>query len=351
MNERERFLTTMRHQIPDRIPTVIDARLEVQEALKNYYGVTSYQEVLDILGAVDVDRFPTDSWIKVRFPGYDDKAELIEGPWSWLGDGQKYIKIDEKTFKNAWGIIFKIDANGKYVGWVSGPLVDAKNPDEIFIPTIDDIINDPDLPRRVQKLKDKGVFIQGTVTQPYKRAWMLRGMENLLCDYLINRAFVEKLYDKLYKARHILKPFRKTNSVFVNIHSFFKENNLGNFYGTFDNNNQLLSGIIVVYQGDTALCYYGATDYYRKDLPIWHFLYFEIIKIAKEKGFRKFDFGGYNSVVKKSHQVFHINIFKRGFGGNIVYYPQLIHFRLNLFVYIFIIIARPIYLKLKLLLS
>jgi len=160
-----------------------------------------------------------------------------------------------------------------------------------------------------------------------------------------------KLYDKLYKARHILKPFRKTNSVFVNIHSFFKENNLGNFYGTFDNNNQLLSGIIVVYQGDTALCYYGATDYYRKDLPIWHFLYFEIIKIAKEKGFRKFDFGGYNSVVKKSHQVFHINIFKRGFGGNIVYYPQLIHFRLNLFVYIFIIIARPIYLKLKLLLS
>ena len=28
---------------------------------------------------------------------------------------------------------------------------------------------------------------------------MLRGMENLLCDYLINRPFVEKLYDKLYK--------------------------------------------------------------------------------------------------------------------------------------------------------
>lgn len=27
---------------------------------------------------------------------------------------------------------------------------------------------------------------------------MLRGMENLLCDYLINRPFIEKLYDKLY---------------------------------------------------------------------------------------------------------------------------------------------------------
>ena len=92
MNEHERFLTTMKHQIPDRIPTVIDARLEVQEALKNYYGVTSYQEVLDILGAVDIDRFPADSWIKMRFSGYDDKTELIEGPWSWLGSDQKYIK-------------------------------------------------------------------------------------------------------------------------------------------------------------------------------------------------------------------------------------------------------------------
>jgi len=86
MTERERFLATMNHQIPDRIPlTVIDIRLEGQEALKSYYGVGSY--------------------------------------------------------------------NGKYVEWVSGPLVDAKEPDEIFIPTIDDIVDDPDLPRKVQELK------------------------------------------------------------------------------------------------------------------------------------------------------------------------------------------------------
>lgn len=139
MNERERFLATMNHQIPDRIPTVMDARIEVQEALKNYYGVVSYLEVLDTLGAVDIDRFPTDSWIKLNFPGYDDKAELIEGPW--LGGGQKYIKIDEATFKDAWGVVFKIGAKGKYVEWISGPLVDAKDPDEIFIPTLFDISN------------------------------------------------------------------------------------------------------------------------------------------------------------------------------------------------------------------
>ena len=104
MNERERFLITMNHQIPDRISTVIDARLEVQKALKNYYGVGSYQEVLDIMGAVDVTRFPNDSRIKINFPGYDNKAELIEGPW--MGGGQKYIKIDEKYLKML-GVLFK----------------------------------------------------------------------------------------------------------------------------------------------------------------------------------------------------------------------------------------------------
>jgi len=158
MNERERFLATMNHQIPDRIPTVIDARVEIQKALENYYSVTSYQEVLDILGAVDIDRFPADSWIKVRFPGYDDKTELIEGPW--LGGSQKYIKIDEKTFKNSWGVIQKIGANGKFVEWISGPLIDARDPDETFIPGINNIVDDPDLPIRVQKLKEKGVFLR-----------------------------------------------------------------------------------------------------------------------------------------------------------------------------------------------
>lgn len=197
MIERERFLKTMNHQVPDRIPTVMDARLEVQKALKDYYGIDSYQEVLDIIGAIDIDRFPTDSWINVNFPGYNDKARLIEGPW--LGGGQKYIKINETIFKNAWGVVQKVGANGKYIEWVSGPLVDAKDPDEIFIPGIENIVDDPDLSRKVQELKDIGIFVQGTVTQVYKIAWMLRGMENLLCDYLINRPFIDKLYDKLYK--------------------------------------------------------------------------------------------------------------------------------------------------------
>jgi len=197
MIERERFLKTMNHQVPDRIPTVMDARLEVQKALKDYYGIDSYQEVLDIIGAIDIDRFPTDSWINVNFLGYDDKARLIEGPW--LGGGQKYIKINETMFKNAWGVVQKVGANGKYIEWVFGPLVDAKDPDEIFIPGIENIVNDPDLPRKVQELKDIGIFVQGILTQVYKIAWMLRGMENLLCDYLINRPFIDKLYDKLYK--------------------------------------------------------------------------------------------------------------------------------------------------------
>lgn len=197
MNERERFLATMKHQLPDRIPTVLDAQSEVQEALKRYYSVESYQEVLDILGTVDIDRFPTDGWIRINFPdNHDTEKSLIEA--AWLGGGRKYKKIDEKTFKNDWGIVFKISEDGKYAGWASGPLINAKDPDEVFIPSIENIVDDPELTIKVQKLKNEGVFVKGLIAQPFKIAWMLRGMENLLCDYLINRPFLDKLYDKLY---------------------------------------------------------------------------------------------------------------------------------------------------------
>ena len=33
---------------------------------------------------------------------------------------------------------------------------------------------------------------------PFKRAWHMRGLENLLCDMLVDRDFVEQVYDRIY---------------------------------------------------------------------------------------------------------------------------------------------------------
>ncbi len=134
--------------------------------------------------------------VKVYFPGYEERAERIDGPW--MGGGQKYIRLDESTFRDAWGVVRRIGSDGKFVEWVSGPLIDASDPDEYDFPGVDRIIMDPDLADRIRMWKEQGLFVRAVVSQPYKTAWILRGMENLLMDYILNRPFVEKLFDKIY---------------------------------------------------------------------------------------------------------------------------------------------------------
>jgi uroporphyrinogen decarboxylase len=196
MDLRKRILDTMAHRQTDRIPTILDARAEVQEALVKHYGVQSFQEVLDLLGTEEMYRFPTDGLVKIHFPGFEDRAERIAGPW--MGGGQNYIRIDETAFQDAWGVVRRIGGDGKFVEWVSGPLADASDPDEYDFPGPERIVPDPQLPERMRNWKEQGLFVRALVSQPYKTAWILRGMENLLMDYILNRPFVEKLYDKIY---------------------------------------------------------------------------------------------------------------------------------------------------------
>ena len=196
VNLRTRILDSMAHKLPDRIPTIMDARAEVKEMLMEYYAADSFDNVLEILGAEEMYRFKTDEMVKVYFPGFEERAERIDGPW--MGGGQNYIRLDESTFQDAWGVVRRIGSDGKFVEWVSGPLIDASDPDEYDFPGVDRIIMDPDLADRIRMWKEQGLFVRAVVSQPYKTAWILRGMENLLMDYILNRPFVEKLFDKIY---------------------------------------------------------------------------------------------------------------------------------------------------------
>ena len=196
MNLRTRIFELMTHRLPDRIPTIMDARVEVKDVLMRHYTVDSFQEVLDILGAEEMYRFKTDEMVRVRFPGFEEQAERIDGPW--MGGGEHYIRLDESTFQDAWGVVRRIGSDGKFVEWVSGPLVEAEDPDEYDFPGVDRIVADPILPEKFRLWKEQGLFVRTLVSQPYKTAWLLRGMENLLMDYILNRPFVEKLYDRIY---------------------------------------------------------------------------------------------------------------------------------------------------------
>ena len=187
MNMRTRILESMAHRVPDRIPTIMSARAEVKDALMRHYAVDSFEKVLEILGAEQMYRFKRDGMVNIRFPGFEEQAERIDGPW--MGGGEHYIRLDERTFQDAWGVVRRIGSDGKFVEWVRGPLVEAQDPDEYDFPGVDRIVDDPGLPDRIRLWKEQGLFVRTLVRQPYYTAWLLRGMENLLMDYILNRPF------------------------------------------------------------------------------------------------------------------------------------------------------------------
>lgn len=192
MTPRERIVRTMNHQRPDRVPTFLGARPEVNRALMEHFGTDSLGEVKRLLGA--------DGWAYAG-PTVDDSDFLArtngvlesDAP----GGGARYIFHGPDVFEDAWGVVKRLGRDRKYLEWVSGPLADADDPDEYgrFDPAR--VKCAPDLPARVKRLQAEGNFVISGVTVPFKLAWNLRGMENLLCDYAANPGFVEKLYDNI----------------------------------------------------------------------------------------------------------------------------------------------------------
>ena len=193
MTRRERMAAVVGHRRPDRVPAVLAGRPEVDRALMAYYGVKSMAEVHEILD--------TGGWagagVGIDWGDWAERAtDTLEGDFPYAG--QRVILHDERTFEDQWGVVRRVGADAKYVEWVSGPLEDAEDPDEYAFPTPENLLDTPDLADRVRALKEADNWVAAGVTQPYKTAWELRGMENLLADYLLNPGFVEKLYDRLY---------------------------------------------------------------------------------------------------------------------------------------------------------
>ncbi len=197
MARRERITKTMNHERPDRIPAVFAARPEVNRAMMEYYGVDSLADVHKILG--------TDGWsgvgVGIEWPGYSERCTgKLEGDMPYAG--REYIFHDERTFEDCWGVVRRVGRDQKYVEWIGGPLMHADDPDEYDFPGPERLIDNPKLADRVAELKAADCWVSAGVSQPYKVAWELRGLENLLADYAGNPRFVEKLYDKIYELYH-----------------------------------------------------------------------------------------------------------------------------------------------------
>ncbi len=108
----------------------------------------------------------------------------------------------------------------------------------------------------------------------------------------------------------------------IEIYSYLVNNKKGQILLAKDKDDNILGGVIIVYQGISVRYFLGASDPDRRDLPVLHLVIYEAIKQAKNNNFKFFDFWGYNHFVDENDQVYYINQFKTGFGGYYTFFAK-----------------------------
>ena len=191
MTSRERVFCALDHRQPDRCPTYIWMTGRLQAVLEEYLGVEGQDGIEE---ALQIDR-----WRRVqleRQPAPDEEEQIRQFiPKRILGREGIRVLDDGRVVRE-----HRKEAYGDDTIWY--PLQEVEDLSEIeAYPFPDpDQIKWPDesLREEVETLKTSDTIVQGHVIQPFKGAWQYRGMENLLCDYLLWPELVEALYDRVY---------------------------------------------------------------------------------------------------------------------------------------------------------
>ena len=197
MTGRERILAMVNHELPDRVPMTLSVRDEVRRELLAHFGTEDFAEVLEVLG---VGGF-AGAGVATRWPEWDAREDREARPGDWPGSTARYVWLDDRTFEDQWGAIQRVGADGKYLEYIHAPLQEAtiEGLEAYPYPGPDRLVDDQELPAKVQRLKDAGYYVQAGIEQPYKTAWRLRGMEQNLMDYANNREFKAALYDRIFE--------------------------------------------------------------------------------------------------------------------------------------------------------
>ena len=207
MNSRERLLTTLVHQEPDRIP------FDLGSTQVTGSHVVAYRRLREYLGLPPVEPSLCDSIQQLALPdddvieqlGVDVRGLFPLNSHNWnivdkdMGDAWEYT--DE------WGITHRrLKPDGLYYSAVRHPLTGAISVDDIRA------FKWPDTgdPRRIAGLGElalayhaqgQAVMIKGVLAGVFEMAQRVRGMEALLMDMASDEALACALFDKMVELK------------------------------------------------------------------------------------------------------------------------------------------------------
>lgn len=194
MTSRERVIIALEHREPDRVPFDLPLSYGAYIRLMDYLELTMNQAVK-----------PGSPWLSIRPPLELLNEMSVDLYYIGLGKGQNTLPFDYgmETYTDEWGVMYhKIDnPSGAHYELSKHPLQNA---------TVNDLDDypwpDPYDPALVANLEEKcrelyensDFALVGRFNNPiFEQAFMLRGLDRLLMDLVLNPEFACALMDKL----------------------------------------------------------------------------------------------------------------------------------------------------------
>lgn len=204
MTSRERVLAACKHQQPDRVPCDAWFRDDVRRNFMKWLGIKDVESLYKFLG------------IDFRTIGVQEiDQKYLAKTNGVLGDnveltGERFIFHENGVFEDNWGVMRKNGSDGLYTEWLDGPLTEAESSDDLDKfpwPAMDILESQESVNKKVAAIRASGDYaIRGSISNPYKQAWQMRGMENMLCDMMLEPDFALDLMTRLgsyYKEKGI----------------------------------------------------------------------------------------------------------------------------------------------------
>ncbi|MCE5250463.1 hypothetical protein LLG96_09620 [bacterium] len=185
MNSKERVLTALNHEEPDRVPVHNDFTPEAAEKLSRYLKL--------------------DNATAEAYSGKVSELPIVMGHdllVAWHGIATSYYQHEESPeYTCEWGIGWRwVDIpNGRYTEIVKRPLADESSLSSFSCP---DPTEDWRYDSARELLSTHGsthAIVGGMPCTFFEAAWYLRGYEAFLTDMVVNKDFAHALLDKLYE--------------------------------------------------------------------------------------------------------------------------------------------------------
>lgn len=185
MTSRERVLTALNHEEPDRVPIQVDYTPEAAETLSRHLS----------LGNATAE----------AYSGKTSEIPLLMGHdllVAWHGIATSYYRDndDREDYTCEWGIRWGWVEypGGRYTDIVEHPLADDAALSSFSTPDASESWRYDSVRELIREHGATHAIVGGMPCTLFEAAWYLRGYDRFLVDLITNRDFADELLDRLY---------------------------------------------------------------------------------------------------------------------------------------------------------